>query len=150
MNNSLKYFFVAFIVCIYTTVAVAEEKNMDGLPAPVRFVAQWLLNPTVPTGFEEIHRIEAKITDRKTSDIFILMTDSRTDQIVWFKKRGKYWNMTVIESIPTKRHTEYGVDIRQAKLFVNGKRLLYGLEGTAAISYYEWDSKKQIFIGYAL
>lgn len=78
------------------------------------------------------------------------MTDSKTDQIVWFKMRGKYWNMTVIESIPTQRHTEYGIDIRQAKLTVHGKRLLYGKEGTEAISYYEWDNKNQVFIGYAL
>ncbi len=74
------------------------------------------------------------------------MTDGKNDQIVWFEKMGRYWKMSIIESVPSEDHIKYGVNIKELKLYIRGSRILYGPEGSEAISYYDWDAKEKIFV----
>lgn len=154
MKTCGKLLLSIFIVLLFANISFPQQHNII-LHQPKRFIAEWLIKPIVPIGFKEIHRIEATITNhahQKIPDVFILMTDSITNQIAWFSKRGQYWQMTIIESIPSKTFSEYGFDIHQNKLFIKKmkktgrKLLLFGMEDTEAFSFYEWDNENQIFI----
>lgn len=117
-------------------------------PELEKIIQDWLIEPKIPEGWEEIDRKQAKISSKGNYDVFVLMTDGVNDQIVWFEKMGKYWKMSVVESLPTKSHLDYGVDIRKARLIIKGKRIYYGLDATEPISIFDWDVKEKIFIRY--
>lgn len=130
-----------------------EAKQNDGYAKPRRVLQAWQQDPVVPDGWDEIDRKQAKITNPKHDDIFVLMTDGENDQIVWFEKTARYWKMSVIENMPTKDHKKYfNVDVKAGSIgiFIRGARILFGLEGSEAFYYFEWDPKEKIFVRYVL
>ncbi len=74
------------------------------------------------------------------------MTDYTNDLIVWFEYVNESWKMVVLSSILTQKHSEYGVRAKDLRLFVKGKDILYGIEGSEAISIFKWDTEKHIFV----
>lgn len=119
-----------------------EEKEINA----DKVMQDWQLGPKLPEGWVEIDRKTAKITSKKHDDVFVLMTDGKSDLIIWYEKVGQYWKMSVIESVPSENHIRYGVDVKYMVLRIDGDRILYG--ETEAISYFKWDAKAKLFIRY--
>lgn len=146
-------FFKAFLIIWalgYVAVNQVAAKDSDDQERlePKAVIQGWQLKPEIPKGWEEIDRKVAKISGSE-NDVFVLMTDGKNDQIVWFQKAGKYWKMSVIESIPSEVHREYErIDIKQAGLEIRNSTIFYGKEGTEAIAFFEWRPKEKIFIRY--
>ncbi len=127
-------------------VAKKSEQTIKDSPEPKQVMQSWQIEPKIPDGWDEIDRKQAKISNKKNFDVFVLMTDGKNDQIVWFEKIGRHWKMSVIESVPSERHVEYGVNIKEAGLEVKGNEIYFGIDGTEAISSYKWDTNIRLFI----
>lgn len=140
--RSIILFLIAWLVFYVTT----SQHTQAEMPKPIKAVQEWQREPKVPQGWLEVDRKKAKITNQENYDFFVLMTDGKNDLIVWFEKARNYWKMSVIESVSSEKHIEYGLDIKKAILTVEGNSILYGLEGTQAVSYFEWNQKEKLFI----
>lgn len=134
-------FFAMFFmpVCSY-----ASEGPM---PKPEKFIQDWSLKPSVPTGWVKVEEQEAYVTSTKNPDVFILMKDQVNLMLVWFKREGGYWNMIVMDSMPIKNILDYGVNIEYVGLYIDGKKIFLGVDGSEAITIYEWDPKRRLFVG---
>jgi hypothetical protein len=130
-----------------STLGQSQPNDEIDWPGPVAKIQVWQARPVLPEGWQEIDRKKAPISNKSRPDIFVLITDGKNDQIVWFESVGRYWKMSVIESWPSDKHkTYYGVPITKVRLFIDGKRLLYGLPESDAFSYYDWEPKERLFI----
>ncbi len=106
------------------------------------------VEPEAPLGWIVVDKVTANITSDDYEDIFFILTDGTNDLIVWFENVNESWKMVVLSSVPTKNHVEYGVKTRDLRLFAKGKDILYGIEGSEAISIFKWDAFKKTFIEY--
>ena len=119
------------------------------MPEPQKFTQEWSLKPSVPAGWTKIDQKSAAITSNRNPDVFVLMKDQTNVVLVWFKREGAYWNMIVIESMTAKSLLDYGVKVEHLGLVIQDKKIFLGVEGSEAVSIFEWDSKKGIFVGEA-
>ncbi len=98
---------IIILICgfVLNGVVIAKklEQESDFQPSK-RVIQAWQLGPTIPAGWQEIDKKQAKISNKNNFDVFVLMTDGKNDQIVWFEKIGRYWKMSVIESVPSVEH----------------------------------------------
>jgi hypothetical protein len=130
-----------FLPCVH-----AAEAEM---PEPQKFTQEWNLKPSIPAGWTEIDQKSAAITSSRKPDVFVLMKDQSNVVLVWFKPEGSYWNMVVIESMTVTSLSDYGVKVEHLGLFIQDKKIFLGVEGSEAVSIFEWDSRKGIFVGKA-
>jgi hypothetical protein len=117
----------------------------DLMPKPVKFVQDWNLKPSVPTGWIKVDQKSAYITSTKSPDVFILMKDQVNLMLAWFKMDGIYWHMVIIESMPIQDIVDYDVSMEHVGLYIKGSKIFLGVEGAEAMTIYEWDQKKRIF-----
>lgn len=137
----MRFFVVGFLALIMLFCAIhvsAKTEIIEGIYE----------KPEAPPGWTVVDKITANITRDDHEDVFIIMTDNTNDLIVWFENVNDSWKMVVLSSVPTQNHLEYGVRTRDLRLFVKGKDILYGIEGSEAISIFKWDASKKSFFEY--
>lgn len=136
---------LSFQLFICTAFAEKQSVNKDGYKME-RHLQPWRESPKVPNGWKLIDKKVGKITEYKSNDIFMLVTDGSNELLLWFYRKNHIWEMSVIDSIATKNHKEYGVNPLKLKIYIEGNAVLYGIEGSEAITRYEWNSKESVFI----
>ncbi|MDH5356557.1 MAG: hypothetical protein OEY09_19095 [Gammaproteobacteria bacterium] len=55
--------------------------------------------------------------------------------------------MIFIATIPTESHINYGVNVRDLRLFLDKNTLNYGIDDSEAITTYIWEEENNTFIG---
>jgi hypothetical protein len=139
---------VSIIVLLFVNacgISFAENDQGDEHP---KIIQKWQKVPIIPNEWVEIDRIATKITKENYDDVFSIITDGKNDLIVWFEKDKNVWKMVILSTVPTEKHLSYGVKTKDLKLFVKDGCLLYGIEGSEAISIFKWNPKGRTFLEY--
>lgn len=142
----MKSYFVCCLLCfLCVSNVIAGTADSDYLD-PLRNPQSWQLGPNLPEGWRELHRLQTTVGKARIPSVFVLATDGKNDQIVWFEKIGKNWKMSVIENIPSQKNEDYGFKIDKAKLSIVGRnRILLGVDGSEALTFYEWVESEHLF-----
>ncbi|TDY02911.1 hypothetical protein [Thiohalophilus thiocyanatoxydans] len=80
----------------------------------------------------------------------MLVTDGNNELLLWFHRHSDYWEATLLDSIKTENHRAYGVNPLDLRIHLRGNTVLYGREGSEAITGYEWDEQRHVFLPFTV
>jgi hypothetical protein len=138
---------VGIILFVMNPYGFSFAKEVQSEEQP-NIVQKWQKSPNIPDGWVEIDRLVAKITNENYGDVFSIITDGKNDLIIWFENNENVWKMVILSTVPTKKHLAYGVKTKDLKIFVKDGCVMYGVEGSEAISVFKWNPKGRTFLEY--
>jgi hypothetical protein len=143
MNNITIIVAILLFVMNHHGYSFAEEVQSSGQS---KIVQKWQKSPNCPNGWVEIDSVVARITNENYDDFFSIITDGANDLIIWFENNENVWKMVILSTVPTKKHLAYGVKTKDLKIFVKDGCVMYGVEGSEAISVFKWNPKGRTFL----
>jgi len=108
-----------------------------------------LKQPSAPGGWKKVDDKSAYISNDKYKDVFMLVTDSTNDMLLWFRKIKGRWEMNILMTVPTKDHAAFGVKTEDLRIFISKQSVVYGVDGSEAVFIFRWIPEESHFSIYA-